>query len=517
LPVAHPACYGPPPVTPTTLPLGLPDLSPPGEHGLPSLGLTRDWATQRRLWGHAFHPMCSYLGSFPAALAHTFVARYSRPGDVVFDPFGGRGTVALEACVGRRIGASNDANPIANVVTAAKLDPPSRLEADARLAALRIEWADRASAWQPAADAGTGAQVERPRGGLELLAPQLSACFHPRALAQLLYLRRRLDLTDRVDRFLAAATLGILHGHSRGYVSDAMPNGFSLAPGYVAAGLARRTAGLPDRDVLALLDRKLRRLFRDGRPAARGISLEGDARQAGSRLADRLQASRLPHRARLVVTSPPYLRTLRYAAQNWLRLWFLGWDAADLEERLAGPADAAGLSELLRDVLLDLRPVLADDAIVVLILGDMATQGGRSRHQVHDLSSQVWEAAAAPLGYRLAGVASDPIAANRKLTRVWGAEAGRTTDTDRIMVLGASELGRRRALAGAAAGVDWIWPPRLPAASGPAILEPDAADVPPGRPGGHGSAGADEEPRPRPHDRPTPELRPAAAGAPVRA
>ena len=54
---------------------------------LPALALAPEWKDQQRLWGHAFHPMCSYLASFPAALTHAFIARYSRPGDVVLDPF----------------------------------------------------------------------------------------------------------------------------------------------------------------------------------------------------------------------------------------------------------------------------------------------------------------------------------------------------------------------------------------------------------------------------------------------
>ena len=61
----------------------------------------------------------------------------------------------------------------------------------------------------------------------------------------------------------------------------------------------------------------------------------------------------------------------------------------------------------------------------------------------------MWEAAAEPEGYRLAGVALDEVAANRKMTKLWGDEAGRATKTDRILVLGATEAGRRRALAGA--------------------------------------------------------------------
>ena len=59
---------------------------------LPTLPLEPEWKAQPRLWGHTLHPMCSYLASFPAALVHAFIARYSRPGDVVLDPFAGRGT-----------------------------------------------------------------------------------------------------------------------------------------------------------------------------------------------------------------------------------------------------------------------------------------------------------------------------------------------------------------------------------------------------------------------------------------
>ena len=46
------------------------------------------------------------------------------------------------------------------------------------------------------------------------------------------------------------------------------------------------------------------------------------------------------------------------------------------------------------------------------------------------------------------------------MTKLWGETSGRATATDRILVLGATEAGRRRAVAGAATPVDWTWPPR---------------------------------------------------------
>src|SRR6185369_5698817 len=93
--------------------------------GIPRLALEPDWKAQPRLWGHSLHPMCSYLASFPAALSHAFITRYSRPGDVVLDPFSGRGTVPLQAAAEGRIGVGNDLNPFAHLLTAAKVEPPT--------------------------------------------------------------------------------------------------------------------------------------------------------------------------------------------------------------------------------------------------------------------------------------------------------------------------------------------------------------------------------------------------------
>ena len=112
---------------PTVAPGALSRASSPSRSALPSphCPLEPDWKDQPRLWGHAYHPMCSYLASFPAALAHAFIARYSRPGDVVLDPFSGRGTTPLQACAEGRIGVGNDLNPLAHVLTAAKVEPPT--------------------------------------------------------------------------------------------------------------------------------------------------------------------------------------------------------------------------------------------------------------------------------------------------------------------------------------------------------------------------------------------------------
>jgi len=433
---------------PTQLELGL---------GAPRLGIEAEWKAQPRLWGHSLHPMCSYLASFPAALAHAFVARYSRPGDVVLDPFSGRGTAPLQATATGRIGVGNDLNPFAHLLTAAKLEPATAAEARTRVTALRLAWRTTADHWL---DTAAAIQAD-PSGGAEIPVPEeVALAFHPRTFAQVLFLRATLDQSERVDRFLAAALSGILHGKTPSYLSTLMPNTFSMAPRYVRRFAERTAFQSPERDAFDRLEAKLKRLHRDPLPTASGIALLGDARDAGTRATAVLRARRLPDRARLVVTSPPYLRTVKYGYYNWLRAWFLGMDSSEIDASLDDAHRRTPYLEFLRAVLRDLRPTLTDDGIAVLVVGDVATDRGRLLPEGLDLADRVWEHAAAPEGYVLAGIADDDVHAHRKMTRLWGREAGRATQIDRILVLAATEAGRRRALAGVRLPVDWTWPPR---------------------------------------------------------
>ena len=439
---------------------------------LPPISIAPEWKDQQRLWGHTFHPMCSYLASFPAALAHAFIARYSRPGDVVLDPFSGRGTTPLQACAEGRIGVGNDLNPFAHLLTAAKVEPPTRAQAATRLAALRLAWNADSAGWlalarRVSADPGASDALvpvagsgDGPDAAAERVPVEVALAFHPRTLGQLLFVRSTLRLDDRTDRFLAAAITGILHGKSASYLSALMPNTFSMAPRYVRDFAQRTAFTSPERDVFDGLASKLDRLFRGAPPSTEGVALLGDARDIAPRARAALRERGRPDRARLVVTSPPYLRVVKYGYYNWLRTWFLGFDARQIDATLDDAHHREPYLAFLRDVLAGLRPALTDDAVVVLVIGDVETDRGRRIRGGIGLAERTWEQAAEPEGYRLAGVALDDVAAVRKMTKLWGDEAGRATKTDRILVLGAGEAGRRRALAGAGVDIDWDWPPR---------------------------------------------------------
>src|SRR5207247_3865918 len=207
--------------------------------------------------------------------------------------------------------------------------------------------------------------------------PEVLLSFHRRTFAQLLFVRTVLRLDTRVDRFPAAARTGILHGKSATYLSEVMPNTFSMAPRYIREYVARTGFQSPERDVFDCLELKLNRLYRQHPPTTPGLALLGDARDAGQRAREALRGRGLPDRVRLVIGSPPYLRVVKYGYYNWLRAWWLGFDSRAIDASLDDAHRRAPYLEVLRAVLHDLRQSLADDGIAHRALGAAAT--GRVR------------------------------------------------------------------------------------------------------------------------------------------
>lgn len=67
----------------------------------------------RRHYG--IHP---YFTRRPYNVVSKYIIHYTKPGDLVIDPFGGSGVTAIEAFLEGRIGVQNDINPLANFIAA---------------------------------------------------------------------------------------------------------------------------------------------------------------------------------------------------------------------------------------------------------------------------------------------------------------------------------------------------------------------------------------------------------------
>jgi site-specific DNA-methyltransferase (adenine-specific) len=169
------------------------------------------------------------MAMFPPAMPHVFIDWLTKPGDVVYDPFAGRGTVPLEAGLMGRIGVGSDNNPMACLLTGAKVDPPGRDELLRRVEDLRCR--------------------ARP-SPTDDVPPHVRALFSEFTLSRLVWLRSVLDPADRVDRFLLALLIGKLHANADAQgrpagLTVAMPNTFAMAPAYVARYVAKHNLQPP--------------------------------------------------------------------------------------------------------------------------------------------------------------------------------------------------------------------------------------------------------------------------------
>src|SRR5208283_1103596 len=169
----------------------------PGPHCIRQY--TGEFWTSRQRQASSLHEI-SYRACFKPQLPRFFIERLTQCGEVVYDPFMGRGTTVLEAALLGRVPCGCDINPLSVVLTQPRLRPP-RLEEVAQ----RLRQIDFASSDEFPED--------------------LLVFFHPdtlRAIAALkkyLLARRTAHALDAVDDWICLLALNRLTGHSPGFFS----------------------------------------------------------------------------------------------------------------------------------------------------------------------------------------------------------------------------------------------------------------------------------------------------------
>lgn len=297
---------------------------------------------------HRFHAICPYFAMFP----ETFVRKYlvwSRPGDLVFDPFSGRGTTAFESLLNDRRAAACDTNPVAVCISRAKTDPPGIEEALTRVTEIENTMVEPNS---------TLSEDEF-----------FQTCFHPDTLEQLLHFRRVSDWRhSRTDCFLSAIALGCLHGESHRsprYFSNRMPRTISTKPAYSVRWWHSNHWVAPRRDIFAIMRDEICYRFVSA-PATRiGHVQQCDARQAADQFSD------LQGEVSLVITSPPYLDTTNFLEDQWLRVWFLGGEERPTRIKSSDDRHSSLLKywQFLTEVWTGIAPLLRPNAQFVVRLG----------------------------------------------------------------------------------------------------------------------------------------------------
>ena len=269
------------------------------------------WTAKQRA-ANSLHEV-SYRACFKPQLPRFFIERLTDPGDVVYDPFLGRGTTMIEAALLSRRPVGCDINPLSERLVSPRLTPPKLEHVAQRLGEI---------------DLGTESELRR----------DLLVFYHPETLAEICGLReylagrRERGEADDVDRWIEMVAINRLTGHSKGFFSV-----YTLPPNQAVSSRSqqrineRREQQPERRHVPDLILRKSKALLvdvdEDARAALREV--EGQARILTEDAAstDQLEAGS----ARLVVTSPPFLDVVQYRDDNWLRCWFCGIDPDEVE------------------------------------------------------------------------------------------------------------------------------------------------------------------------------------------
>jgi hypothetical protein len=362
------------------------------------------WTSQQRE-GHSLHEV-SYRACFKPSLPAFFIERLSKPGDLVLDPFMGRGTTLLEASLRSRVPCGNDVNPLSSMLVRPRLSPPSLAAVHERIDVLDLWWS----------------------GDID---PDLLVFFHPETLRALYamrahFIRKERDgELDAVDDWLRMVCVNRLTGHSNGFFSV-----YTLPPNQATSAEGQRRINekrnqVPEqRDVGAILKKKSKALLADVQPL-----MGSQQEHAGRAHLMTGVASAMPQLAdqsvQLVVTSPPFLDVVQYATDNWLRCWFCGIDAKAVPITMARTVDA--WQQAMYESFVEQFRVVRSGGYVAFEVGEV--RKGKVR----------LEEAALPVA-RKAGFVPELVMINAqnftKTANCWGVDNNKGgTNTNRIVVL----------------------------------------------------------------------------------
>lgn len=317
------------------------------------------WTSGQRQ-AHSIHEV-SYRACFKPQLPEFFIARLTRPGEGVHDPFMGRGTTPVQAALMGRRPLANDINPLSVLLTRPRLRPPTLEQIAERL-------------------------EEVPWGRATPIRDDLLAFYHPETLRELIVLRDWLleqaplddPAPDPIADWIRMVAINRLTGHSPGFFSV-----YTLPPNQAVSVAAQVKINMkrgqvpPRRDIAALILRKSGALLKSGPVPAhpQAVLAIGPADRSPA-IADGSAA--------LVVTSPPFLDIVQYADDNWLRCWFAGVDVASVDIAMHRTEEAWTVM---------VRNVLEEQARIVRRGGHVAFEVGEVRGGTLLLERLVWQAA----------------------------------------------------------------------------------------------------------------------------
>ncbi len=291
-----------------------------------------------------------YVGKLKSGMVKTLLEQFTKPGDIVLDPFCGSGVVPLEAALLDRIAWANDLSPYAYAITRGKLETPILInEVYKDIDELNSEIKAKAK------------DIETTR-----VPEWIQKFYHPETLREIVV---AFDyLINNKKYFLISCLLGILHHQRPGFLSYPSSH---LVPylrqnKYPAEQYPQYYAY---RDLISRLIAKVKRAYR--RPY---LNHNWKNRNYTIWQTNSMSLPVNDCSVSAIISSPPYFGALDYARDNRLRLWFLrcnDWKSLDksltANRQVYIPQMTACMKEMER--------VLQPGGYCILVLGDVEKDG----------------------------------------------------------------------------------------------------------------------------------------------
>jgi len=306
--------------------------------------------TSRQRCAHSLHEV-SYRACFKPQLPRFFISALTDPGELVYDPFMGRGTTLLESAILNRIPAGCDVNPLSKILLQPRLAPPTLSEIQSRLKSLNLITPSK-------------------------LPEDLLVFYHPETLGQISALKNYLldrqsaGALDPTDAWIRMVAVNRLTGHSPGFFSvyTLPPNQAVSVKSQIRINEHRKQ--IPQfRDVAELILKKSRSLLKNFDAKSKAAL----KRASGESLLLTGESSSTPEipsqSVALVVTSPPFLDVVNYAGDNWLRCWFCGIDAEAVPITMARNLDE--WQQTMTNVFIEIARVLKPGGHVAFEVGEV--------------------------------------------------------------------------------------------------------------------------------------------------
>ena len=246
--------------------------------------------------------ICPYFTMFPLDYPYKILSKYGKKGDLIVDPFCGRGTTLFASrllgmpCIGI------DSSPVATAIAEAKLagTTPKKI-----LNSLVSILKDKRK------------PTNIPKGKF------WGKIYTKKVLYDICKVREALlrDCSSEARKALRAIFLGSLHGPigktKYSYFSNQCPRTYAPKPKYAIKFWNERGMKPPEVSIFDIVQDRANRYYSDTTTKVKGKVILGDSR-------NRISFKKVKPKAKYIITSPPYYGMSTYIPDQWLRLWFLG-------------------------------------------------------------------------------------------------------------------------------------------------------------------------------------------------